>query len=112
MHHLNKPKYIYDKIFENVLRNGLIVVDHQTWAFHRGIANRSFSYRNLQNYLKIMNTRSKYIIKDIQKEYLIEEGLKIHKITEILDFQVLAIMAGNEDICFNRMSFFNITCHM
>ncbi len=42
-----------------------------------------------------MNTRAKNIVQDIQQQYPSEEELEIHKITEIIDFQVLAIMAGN-----------------
>lgn len=63
--HLNKPRKIYDVFYENYLNEGLISSEVHTWSHHRKIANRAFSSKCFQNYLKFMNSSGNTLTHDL-----------------------------------------------
>lgn len=102
--HLNKPKFIYDVTFTEILRNGLLASEVATWAPHRKILNSAFTYKALNTYLKYIqngaeamagkamlaaiNSPNQTIDMPKFREFMIPEAVKIITRKHKNDFKV------------------------
>lgn len=56
--HLNKPQYIYGKFLVEWVANGILNSDNSLWHGRRQMVDRSFTYKSLRTYVKIMSNHS------------------------------------------------------
>lgn len=66
--HMNKPQYLYGKVFTEWLSEGIVNSDYNLWHGRRKMVARSFTYKSLQSYVKLMNNHSRNLVQDLWEQ--------------------------------------------
>lgn len=94
MSHMNKPRYLYDKVFENILNQGLFMIENEAWVHHRTITNRTFNYAHLKLYLKSMNNHANALISKLFSDKSSADIMDFKQVKWLIDFHALGMVAG------------------
>lgn len=92
---MNKARYLYDFIFIDSLRYGLISSEPEIWHSHRKMTARCFAYKTLPTYLNMINKHASSLVSDNPRNGDTFEGEDIQDLLSSKSIKIISeILVG------------------